>query len=430
MATQGRATIPDRKFLLALIYAIVLFKWLEVFEPATELYVSLNPAAGLGGSTILIEDLLVVLLSFIVVGDLSLKRSLWTFLWPLLKPILVFLAIGFFFLGYSILLKGAGDVLANFRLFALGVLGVGAAIAFRNENNLYRFLIFIIVIWFIDSSYQYYLRWEEGGWLYFGKGYVYVNRMYGALGFIASLAILHAKRSSRPVKACVGIALMLYLVTLMLDGARGPILCVILATGIFMLLEGVRLKRLLVTGTLVGLIMLVFFSYNSERTLDTVRSMQDLYQISGSVYARWVAWDILFQRFMESPILGHGLGNHGDAIDLFIQQHAGDLVLYIGSAHNAHLVFLYKIGLLGVLSYIALALILARRAAKSVVGKSSFLRSAGHAAVAGVVAYFLYAATSPLGPSFHYYFWFYLSLLTAVITISRRQEKALSIHAS
>lgn len=413
-------TINDRCFILMLIYAIVLFKWLSNFKPLVGLYDFMNPAASISSSHVLIEDQLVVFLGFVLFSKLSIKPVLWKQLGPILKPLLVFLAIGFFFLGYSVLLKGGGDVLADFRIFALGVLGIGSAIAFRDEEDLYRFFVFIAAIWFVDVGYQYYLRFEAGGWLFFGKGAVYINRWQDDLGFMASLAILHSRRPPEIVKIWVGMALVLYLITLMLDETRATMLFVFVATIVFMLLEGVGFKHLLKISAVIALVAFPLIVYKSARMFGDIRSLQDIYHMSGTVYVRSVAWDILFHRILEAPLLGHGLGNHGDAINLLIVQHPGERPIFIGSAHNAHLIFMYHIGLLGVLSYMALVVILVRQAVKSVVANATFLANSVHAAVAGIFAYLLHIATTPLGIGLQYYFWFYLLILTAAIGIVRR----------
>lgn len=416
-----------RKVITFLLYAIVFFHWFGIFEPTRELYASINPASGISGSLILIEDLLVVLLGFFSIVTLMTNRSLWKLLEPVLYPIFIFMAIGFFLLVYSISMKGLGDLLGDFRLFAFAVMGIGAAIAFRSEKDIYRFITFILVIWFVDVGYQGFLRWVGEGEFLFGKGKVYVNRMYGFLGFVITPAILLSKRSSEALKIGTGIVLAVYLIIIMLDLTRGVWLAVMLSIAVFSVFEAVSVKRALAFGTAftfayIFLSMVFSGSSYGDITVFFPRGLESIYKIGGTAYVRWVAWKILFDRFLQNPILGHGFGAGGSGIDLTFIQFIGQRGLFIGTAHNAHLILLYYIGSVGVMSYIVFTVNLVRKAIRSTDYNSSFLKIVSHLAIAGMAGFFLHMATTPLGPSFHYYFWFYLILLIAVISASRWQK--------
>lgn len=401
------------------LYLIVFFHWLYFFPHAEIIYSFLNPGSLIPGATILIEDFLALGLGMFILVYMVVSKSLIKTTFPVLIPTGLFFAVGGLFFVISILGKGTHNLLADFRLFFFGIFAIGSFIAIDSFIHLKKFLAFIVLIWIVEILFSYGDRFVQGGALAFGKQY-YISRLYQPFGALIAVYLMSESKSIF-VKYFLVVILAIFFLNVLLESTRATWMYLIVAGIFYSVLNRVAFKHF---GLVLVILIVGFGLVLGTIGQEIVLSAQEAITLSGSAFFRLYAWQVLFERILDKPLLGHGLGAEGAGIDMVLTERFGGKGNFIGTAHNAHLILMYHIGIIGVISYLWYAGHLCRKCMREV-GRSHDLRKISSVVMAGLAGFMMQTFTQPLTISFHYYFWYYLMLVASIIAVSRKRVSLL-----
>lgn len=416
-----------RKIIRTLIYFIFIIHWLKTCNLTHKFYGFINPFSLFSASTILIEDVAFALMFFIILALIFLgrlridKKVMWA--------LLIFFASGVMLLAYSFSL-GNNDLLAHFRLYAFCFMGIAFWFSFTKWRHLLNFVRVIVVIFCIDTWIAFIHNITS---LYVSK--VYLNEMLTPFGVILSVMILKCKRRFSFLYYAVLCTAPLTVLNILLSGSRSTYLYIGVFMTLIFIMNFKRIKSIVCeiknpirfTGITMFILLVTAvlgFMINYDFIQQFQKNIYKAYNIESTAYARMVAWKILLGRISERPFLGHGLGAKGAGIGKRISDgiNPNRKGVLMGSAHNALLILTYQIGGIGI---IVLGLFLyhmlwqIRKTRKFLPDGFKFI---SNIMISGIVAYLCEVSFHPLGPSFHYYLWYYLGIIIAVLRISRDHE--------
>lgn len=199
--------------------------------------------------------------------------------------------------------------------------------------------------------------------------------------------------------------------SLILTYARAPWLAFLVSLGI---LAVVRYRRLLVFVPLVVILLLIFVPSILARFEEAMGFSQG----QGSLFFRVEMWRYLLPKFTASPISGNGLGSFA----FYAETGMGRYYL----PHNDYMRLLVDTGIIGLASYLAALVGLAKGAIRSyLLLKDEQLRVLALVFVTVLVAYFLGSITENLfrAGTTQTYFWTLAGIVAAAArTVTLRQE--------
>jgi len=367
------------------------------------------------GYNVLIEDALIVGLFFLVI--LNFIQGGANRIKGIIVPITLFFLLGVLLFINSVLMKGMDNIFSDFRIYFFVFFGISSVLAFRDRSQVFRLLSFILTLWFVGLAYQYYDRVDMGGWLFFAKGQSYKYAWFDYFGFVVAIGFIFSScKIGKLMRLLIHLGIFLYLLTGILEMSRG----IWLATSVFIFLYTfMNIKRSGKRAFLYIFFLACFVAI--IYTLSSFKQINDILTISGTAYTRLEAWKILLDRVLDYPLIGHGFGAKGVEINMVIKEYASHRGIYIGTAHNAHLIMAYHIGFVGVLSYVALSGLLMYKTIK-IGNYDKFSVSMQYAVLAGFCGWYLSSMTTPLGPNFSYHYWFYTILLMIFYSLNRYEK--------
>ena len=365
----------------------------------------------------MIEDILFIFVVILTSYEIGMNKILRKIISPISSPIYIYIFIGLCFLFYSSMIMQNNNLLSDFRLYAFSFIGLGFSISFHKKKHLTQFIIFIVFFWSIDVLYSYSDRVISGGLFALGKRY-YINRLFQTFGFILAIYLFQIKVLKGWYKIYLFVAIVIFLINSTLEITRATYLYLIIFSSIFLFLRGhLTIRNVIIMGINSFLLYSFFFS---GQIYEIYSQISDVIHLTGSVYTRYIGWQILFDRIMAHPFIGHGFGAEGSGIDLRIFEYIGDEKgVFLGTAHNAHLIMVFYIGFVGFLSYSVLSCYFIYKASKKLIPKDETYILLYQITAAGIPAFYFQTATQPISVSFHLYFWFYLIFLIAAITIPK-----------
>ena len=422
------------KIVRALIILIFISHWLKTCNITRPFYDLINPFDGLGVSLILLEDVLfAIIFVLVVIWFAKYKRCIIEK--GMMRELFMFFGAGFMLLVYAFIL-GNDDLLANFRLFAFSFLGMAFWWSFKIRKHLLCWTRIIVVIFAIDQlitliNFQIHPN--------IPSKHLYYNEMLAPLGIVLSCYILRFKR----------LFPRLYYVILPLQGVAVFNMCIYGSRStyvyfvffvFFMICFSTKklnlklFKKSNIVRTIVGMAIIIlvvsfFVKKQNIQLVDRVeKQIVSAYKLEGTASARLVAWDILLKRINERPIMGRGLGGKGDGIGLRIYKDSGKKGLFIGSAHNAWLILMYQIGVVGIAIIALFFFRLFKVVQKEKVFMTDELDFYVNLIVSGFGAFIIEISFHPLGPGTYYYLWFYLGSIIAVVKIHTIEKKSKEIE--
>jgi O-antigen ligase len=237
----------------------------------------------------------------------------------------------------------------------------GAALIIAYDvRRLYRFMlaIFLFSCWVALETFQYYLQSGPITFVTPDNAYYLATARVLGLGALITLAYSLFWAPNAWVKVAAFILFDFFLFLLLVVGARGPLLATVIAALVPLLIgwrlrasEEIVLKRYVVP--LIGIIaisFIVFVCYTSvfSDTL-TIDRLLALLQpgMEPSAATRLSYYEVAIPLWLETPIVGHGIGSWPILIGL------GDVRNY---PHNIVLEIMVELGLIGLLLFIGMVI--------------------------------------------------------------------------
>jgi O-antigen ligase len=321
---------------------------------------------------------------------------------------------------YSLLLNGVHNLFGSSRL----LLGAAIPIYFILKSRPRVFLELCLLTVFIsgvDISYQFINRIENLDFV-FGKNDLYLNHRIHIIAFPLAIYLLNRKESSEILRAYLFLYITLYVGVALLESSRSVLITIVLTLiimckGLVFRWPVIFLSLLIVSLALSNDQIANFFQKNLE-------GLSEVFSLKGTANIRLQAWTIVLDRVLERPMLGHGVNSGVGVINLSLLKVEGDRHLFIGGAHNVWLVLLGQIGFVGLTILVAPILFnVARLLRKIRLREDPDFKTASLAAISGLVGIVFEGATSPLGVTYGYVFWYAISLVALLLMNDDRKNE-------
>lgn len=422
-AIQGTLVALEFFWFMALPILLVLLVWLvssldkfflfTVFVAPLSLEVK---EADLGMAISLPAEGLILLMTLLFYAKLWLEKSASQAFWrhPATLLVLFHLAWMFFSSLGSTLPMASFKVLATRLWFITAFYFVGVQL-FSHKKQMHRFFwaylipLSGVVIYTIFRHAQFGFAKQPAHWVM--SPFYNDHTHYGAIlaMFLPfSFAVLFRKQLNGFVRLGMFLILCIILMGFVLSISRAAWLSIILALGIFTLVR-LRIPWRLILGTAAAVLVGVF-SFQSEILMaleknkqessgNLIKHFQSASNISSdaSNVERILRWKCALRMFEERPLLGFGPGTYAQKYAPF--QRSNEMTVIstnfgsLGTAHSEYLLALSEQGLVGLLSFISLAIVFAVTGIR-VVQTRQFSRDElvlGYAAFLGLCTYFIHA---------------------------------------
>ncbi|MFC1508433.1 O-antigen ligase family protein [Candidatus Omnitrophota bacterium] len=172
-----------------------------------------------------------------------------------------------------------------------------------------------------------------------------IFQIRNTLSFLASMGfvILYASSPDRALSKLNIVKLVIYLISAFIvlnwSGARLPLISIVIVCALMQLVRPLFRKRYLEFSVVIAVLFIVFITISLNRQIRFVSSVLDSSRTFSDRMSRGVNWYAGYDRFVEKPLLGHGLGGY------YIKR-----VSYPGEgtyAHNLFLELLSETGIIG-----------------------------------------------------------------------------------
>jgi O-antigen ligase len=223
-----------------------------------------------------------------------------------------------------------------------------------------------------------------------------------------SFAILFRKQMNGFVRIGMGIIFAIIMLGFVLSISRAAWLSIILAFGFFLIVR-LRIPWSLILGTaltaLIGLmsfqteLVMALEKNKQESSGDLVKHFQSASNISSdaSNVERILRWKCALRMFEEKPILGFGPGTYAQKYAPYQRSHEMTVISTnfgsLGTAHSEYFLALSEQGLLGIISFISLAVVFLYTGIRVVQkpGLSNDDLILAYSALLGLTTYFIHA---------------------------------------
>jgi O-antigen ligase len=284
---------------------------------------------------------------------------------------------------------------------------------FRKEKNIIRFYWMYIIPFCGVITYtiiEHAARgFSQNSANYVMKPFFNDHTSYGAMlaMFIPIIiGFLFNKELKTKLRVIAGIVLSYFLVAIILSYTRAAWVSLIGAMGVYMILRFKINYKVVIAGIVivVGLFFVfqdkIFFSLErnkKESSTDLKEHLQSISNVASdaSNMERLNRWNCAVRMFKEKPVFGWGPGTYQFKYAPFqfsyektiISTNAGDM----GNAHSEYLGSLSESGLFGMLSFIAMSLVIFITAAKNYMRANSYsLKIITASTIAGLTTYLLH----------------------------------------
>ncbi|MHB8168797.1 MAG: O-antigen ligase family protein [Thermoleophilia bacterium] len=349
---------------------------LEYFTEPTRVAIgnSSIQLVGTMGAVILVGGIMYIIINDVKIREMSVVGPMLMFL-GLTLPFLLLLSPD-----KMIGLKDWIGIASGFFMFVLVIA------TFRTRRDLLLLLRVIVLSAIVPLAYGFYQlatgtgNLETAGFNRIDATFVHPNPygFYLAVMLLLCIPLLLESKQTRE-RAFYGALVTLMTVSIIFTYARAAWLSLLAG---LVVLAAVRYRKLFILMPVV-LGLLLFFV---PSIFDRFQELMGFSQGQGSMYSRVTIWRYLLPYFYQSPVVGAGLGGFSD----YMQEGLG----YVYMPHNDYLRVLIDTGVVGIVSYLAIWLGLARGAIRAYLRlHDEIFRVVGLAVLAIVGAYLVMTIT-------------------------------------